>query len=178
MQGTSWHTDMPCPARDDLRLLTIPYVDFYADRRDGRMIVSAEVADDLLSIFADILSAGYPIQSMRLVQEFGGDDGLSMAANNTSAFNCRLVAGTNRLSQHALGKALDINPVQNPYVTRSGVSPAAGVDFDEPHERKADVPGVITAEHPVVRAFKARGWGWGGDWSASKDYQHFSESGK
>lgn len=177
MQGVSWHADLPCPQREGLRLLQVPYVDFKGETRTGEMIVAAEVADDMLDIFAEIHAAGFPIQSIKPVYLFRGDDGFSMAANNTSAFNCRLVAGTSRLSQHALGKAIDINPVQNPYVQGRRTSPSAGVDYDEPHERRAGVKGVIVAEDAVVRAFRKRGWGWGGDWTSSKDYQHFSATG-
>ncbi|MBV7395467.1 M15 family metallopeptidase [Mameliella sediminis] len=177
MQGVSWHADKPCPARDDLRLLSVPYVDFKGRTRRGELIVATDVAEDMLDIFADIHAARYPIQSMRLVHHFRGDDGFSMAANNTSAFNCRLVAGTSRLSQHALGRAIDINPVQNPYVARGRTSPSAGVDFDDPTERRSGARGVIRAGDAVVAAFKKRGWGWGGDWNSSKDYQHFSANG-
>lgn len=178
MQGVSWHADLDCPARADLRLLTVPYVGFRGEARQGQLIVAADVAGDMLDIFADLHVVGYPIQSMRLVHEFRGDDGFSMAANNTSAFNCRRVAGTTRMSQHAYGRAIDINPVQNPYVSGGRTSPSAGVDYDSPGERRAGAGGVIVAGGPVVRAFKARGWGWGGDWSSAKDYQHFSANGR
>lgn len=177
MQGVSWHADMACPARADLALLRLPFVDFYGDTHTGEMIVARDVADEMLDIFAEIYAAGYPIQSMRLVHEFGGNDRLSMSANNTSAFNCRVVGGTNRMSQHAFGRAVDINPVHNPFVTRTLTSPRAGVDYDNASERGADVPGVIREGDAVVRAFKARGWGWGGNWSSLKDYHHFSQSG-
>ena len=177
MQGVSWHRSLPCPARADLRLLTVPHVDFKGRTRRGQLIVAKDVAQDVLDIFADLHAVGYPIQSMRLVHRFRGDDGFSMAANNTSAFNCRVVAGTSRLSQHALGRAVDINPVQNPFVTGRRTSPSAGVDYDRPDERTARTKGVITAGDAVVTAFKKRGWGWGGDWSSMKDYQHFSATG-
>lgn len=177
MQGVSWHSTLPCPKRSDLRLLQVPYIDFNGTSRTGQLIVAREVAGDMLDIFAEIHAAGYPIQSMKLVHHFRGDDGFSMAANNTSAFNCRRVAGTSRLSQHALGRAIDINPVQNPFVTGGRTSPSAGVDFDQRHERTAQAKGVLTAGDPVVAAFKKRGWGWGGDWTSMKDYQHFSQSG-
>lgn len=177
MQGVSWHAALPCPSRAELRLLTVPYVDFKGRTQEGQLIVAADLAKDMLDIFADIHAAGYPIQSMKLVHHFRGDDGFSMAANNTSAFNCRLVAGTSRLSQHALGRAIDINPVQNPYVNGGRTSPSAGVDFDQPSERRAKASGVIVAGDAVVTAFKARGWGWGGDWTSMKDYQHFSANG-
>lgn len=177
MQGVSWHSGLPCPARADLRLLTVPYVDFKGRTQQGQLIVAQGVAKDMLDIFADIHAADYPIQSMKLVHHFRGDDGFSMAANNTSAFNCRVVAGTSRLSQHAFGRAIDINPVQNPYVNGGRTSPSAGVDFDETAERTAQARGVIVAGDAVVTAFKARGWGWGGDWTSMKDYQHFSANG-
>lgn len=178
MQGVSWHAHLPCPRREELRLLRVPYVDFKGRTRTGEMIVAADVAEDLLDIFAEIHAAGFPFQSIELVDKFRGDDGFSMAANNTSAFNCRVVAGSNRLSQHAFGKAIDINPVQNPYVQGKRTSPSAGVDYDEPKERKAGVKGVILDDDAVVRAFRKRGWGWGGDWTSSKDYQHFSANGR
>lgn len=177
MQGVSWHSGLPCPARADLRLLTVPHVDFKGRTVQGQLIVAKDVAKDMLDIFADIHAAGYPIQSMKLVHHFRGEDGFSMAANNTSAFNCRVVAGTSRLSQHALGRAIDINPVQNPYVNGGRTSPSAGVDFDEAAERRAGTGSVIVAGDAVVTAFKSRGWGWGGDWTSMKDYQHFSANG-
>lgn len=177
MQGVSWHPGLGCAGRADLRLLTIPHHDFTGDRREGHLVAAATEAETLLDVFAALYDAGYPIQQMRPVHEFGGRDDLSMAANNTSAFNCRRVGGGTRLSDHAFGTAVDINPVQNPYVTQGGTTPAAGVDFDQPAERGAGVPGVIREGDAVVRAFTARGWGWGGTWRSAKDYQHFSRSG-
>lgn len=177
MQGTSWHEGRGCPGRAALRLLTVPHRDFTGDTREGHLIVAAAEAEVLLDIFADLYAAGYPIQQMRPVHEFGGDDDLSMAANNTSAFNCRTVGGSTRLSEHAFGSAIDINPVQNPYVSRGGTSPAAGTNFDDPAER-TEAPGVIRAGDAVVTAFTAHGWGWGGTWKSAKDYQHFSRSGR
>lgn len=143
MQGVSWHSHLDCPAREALSLLTVPFVDFYGDTRLGALIVASDVAEDVLDVFAEIHAAGFPIQSMRLVHEFAGDDGMSMAANNTSAFNCRRVGGSNRMSQHAFGLAVDINPVHNPFVTARKTSPVAGQDYDDSGERGADVPGVI-----------------------------------
>jgi hypothetical protein len=178
MVDVSWHAHLDCPGRADLALLKVPYVDFYGDTHIGELIVAAAVAEEVLDIFADIHAAGFPIQSMRLVHEFGGDDGLSMAANNTSAFNCRRVAGTNRMSQHAYGLAVDINPVHNPFVTARHTSPGAGVAYDAPEERGPEVRGVVRAGDAVVTAFSKRGWGWGGTWSSLKDYQHFSANGR
>ncbi|CUH76152.1 M15 family metallopeptidase [Tropicibacter naphthalenivorans] len=177
MQGVSWHEGMGCPARATLRLLTVPFNGFDGAQQLGQMIVAGEVAAEVLDIFDELHQAGFPIERMQPVHMFLGKDDLSMAANNTSAFNCRVVGGTTRLSQHAFGTAMDINPVQNPYVTSGGTSPAAGKAFDEAAERTSDVQGIIRAGDPVVSAFKARGWGWGGDWQSLKDYQHFSRSG-
>ena len=111
---------------------------------------------------------------MQLVDDFGGDDAASMAANNTSAFNCRRVAGSSSWSQHSYGRAIDINPVQNPYVSGSTVSPPAGGAYlDRGHIR----PGMIVADDAAVRSFAAVGWSWGGAWARTKDYQHFSLTG-
>ena len=117
----------------------------------------------------------FPIASMRLVDDFGGDDAASMAANNTSAFNCRRVAGSTSWSQHAYGRAVDVNPVQNPWVSGSTVDPRAGAAFAD---RRRVRPGMLVSGAPAVRAFEVRGWGWGGRWSSVKDYQHFSANGR
>jgi poly-gamma-glutamate synthesis protein (capsule biosynthesis protein) len=115
---------------------------------------------------------------MRLVDDYGGNDNRSMAADNTSGFNCRRVAGSKVWSAHAYGAAIDINPVQNPDLTGASVAPGAGRRFaatDRAAYAQA-APGVITADGPVVRAFARIGWEWGGDWSSGKDYQHFSHT--
>nr|WP_231127486.1 M15 family metallopeptidase [Motilibacter aurantiacus] len=98
-----------------------------------------------------------------------------MAANNTSAYNCRKVAGTGRWSEHSYGRAVDVNPVQNPYVKGRVVQPAAGRAYVD---RSRDAAGLLRAGEPAVEAFTARGWGWGGSWRSSKDYQHFSSTGR
>jgi len=100
-----------------------------------------------------------------------------MAANNTSAFNCRTVAGTDRWSQHSFGAAIDLNPIQNPYVTEAGISPSAGKAYARSSARRPTVKGLITSDSAVTRAFRAAGWEWGGDWTSPKDYQHFSAAG-
>ena len=107
---------------------------------------------------------------MRLVDDFGGQDLASMQANNTSAFNCRNVAGTSSLSWHAYGLAIDINPLVNPYVTQRGVSPPEGAPYVD---RASTTPGLITPGDVVTTAFEQAGWSWGGTWR-SPDYQHFA----
>ncbi|MBT8207858.1 MAG: M15 family metallopeptidase, partial [Acidimicrobiia bacterium] len=113
---------------------------------------------------------------IQLVDVYGNDDDRSMEANNTSAFNCRTVGGSSEWSEHAYGRAIDINPMINPFVTTSGsVFPPSGTQFVD---RALDTPGLIAADGTVVRAFASIGWEWGGNWNGSKDYQHFSETGR
>ncbi len=117
----------------------------------------------------------FPIRRMVLIDRYGADDHRSMNADNTSAFNCRFVAGTNRWSMHAYGKAIDINPVENPYVGSWGVSPPNGAAFvDRTPKRK----GMIAHGDVVWRVFRRIGWEWGGDWHTLKDYMHFSLTGR
>lgn len=142
------------------------------------MIVATSAADGIARAMQAIFDSGkYPFQEIALVDTYGGDDDKSMAANNTSAFNCRLTTGGTSLSAHSYGTAIDINPVQNPYVKGTLTLPPAGKAFDEPAERAAGGPGVIVADDVVVSAFKAIGWKWGGEWTSLKDYQHFSADG-
>jgi hypothetical protein len=119
--------------------------------------------------------AGFRIQRMRLIDRYGGNDDRSMADNNSSGFNCRTIAGSARLSEHAHGRAVDLNPIQNPYVSGGTVAPAAGREYlDRSNVRR----GMLVSGDPTVTAFEDRGWGWGGDWSSSKDYQHLSSTGR
>jgi hypothetical protein len=118
----------------------------------------------------------YPIRRMRLVDAYGADDHRSMAADNTTAFNCRFVAGRPGVwSEHAYGRAIDVNPVENPYVAGAHVSPPAGEPFAR---RSRHRQGMIHRGGPVVRAFASVGWEWAGNWPRVKDYQHFSSTGK
>lgn len=190
MQGRSWHASFDdakcktakactCPPRDSLVMVSIPYRDFDNETRVGRMVVARDVASEVVDIFVEIFeSRTFRIQTMEMVDHFGGDDDSSMAANNTSAFNCRLTTGGSRLSSHALGTAIDINPVQNPYVRGDTTLPPAGDAFDEASERTEPVPGLVVRGDVVTTAFAKRGWTWGGDWSSLKDYQHFSKDGR
>jgi poly-gamma-glutamate synthesis protein (capsule biosynthesis protein) len=168
----------PVPLRD-LRYLRLPFVGFDGEERLGEMVVAARHAEDVVAVFQELFEARFPIRRMVLVDEYDGDDGASMAANNTSAYNCRTVAGTDRWSEHAFGAAVDINPVQNPYVQGSSYDPAEAAPYVEvPRGARArPEPGVIVAGDVVVRAFERIGWEWGGTWTSSKDYQHFSAGG-
>ncbi len=183
MRGVSWKPNYGCPARGQLALLSIPYWDFEGRRQVGRMVVAANVAEDVLDIFADLYAMKFQIARMELVDAFGANDDRSMNANNTSAFNCRKTTGGSRLSEHSYGKAIDINPVQNPYVTRRGtVLPRRGRPYATPAQRsqRATAAGIIhrLRQRRVIQAFARRGWKWGGNWRSLKDYQHFSVSGR
>jgi poly-gamma-glutamate synthesis protein (capsule biosynthesis protein) len=139
------------------------------------MVVHAGHADDVVGIFGRLYDARWPIRRMHLVSGYGGNDNRSMAANNTSAYNCRQVAGEDTWSRHAYGAAIDINPVQNPYVTGEGARPPRGRRFaDVGRSVGAEAgQGVIKRGDVVVRAFGEKGWTWGGTWS-QPDYQHFA----
>jgi hypothetical protein len=170
----SWRPGCPVDLAD-LRLLTLTHWGFDGQPHRGELVVHADHAHGIRSVLAVLFDVGFPIEQMRLVDEFDADDDRSMAANNTSGFNCRRVAGSARWSEHAYGRAVDINPVQNPYITSRGeVLPPAASEFID---RSLTAPGLITAGGPVVAAFAEIGWGWGGAWF-TPDYQHFSASGR
>ncbi len=173
MTPTSWRPGCPVPL-SELRYLKLSYMDFSGAERTGELVVHRDAVDVAVAMFRLMWEENFPIASLRLVDDFGGDDDASMAANNTSAFNCRYVAGTTRWSNHATGRAIDINPIQNPWVSSRGVEPPAGAAFTD---RSSVRPGMLVAGSPAVRVADYVGWGWGGRWSSSKDYQHLSASG-
>jgi hypothetical protein len=175
MIGRSWHAGCPVPLRD-LRLLELTYVGFDGRAHRGRLVVHRWYADGVVRVFRRLYEERYPIRGMRLVDRYGADDDRSMKADNTSAFNCRLRAGsTTEWSQHAYGRAIDVNPVENPLVTPTHVSPPAGVAF---LDRSLHLPGMIHVRDVVWWAFHAIGWDWGGTWTGTIDYQHFSANGR
>jgi len=164
-----------CPVPlSDLRQVALSYVGADGDAHTGAMVVAADVATDVVGVFRTLYDARFPLQRMRLIDAYDGDDDASMAANNTSGFNCRTVAGSSSFSDHAYGRAIDLNPVQNPYVVGDEVRPPAGSRFvDADRSPGADAgPGVIVRDDVVSRAFARIGWQWGGDFS-DPDYQHF-----
>jgi putative cell wall-binding protein len=172
---SSWRPGCPVPI-DDLRLVTATHWGFDGHVRPGELVVHRDHAEAVLGVLASLFDQRFPIERMELVDVYGADDDRSMAANNTSAFNCREVSGRPGVwSEHAYGRAIDVNPVQNPYVSRSGVSPPAAAEYAD---RSRQAPGMIHAGDGVVGAFAAIGWEWGGSWSTVKDYQHFSATGR
>ena len=165
-----------CPVPTaDLRYVQVTYYGFDRRARTGELVVHRTAATAMTTAFAQLYAARFPVQQMVLVDAYRADDHASMAANNTSAYNCRAVEGGTGWSEHAYGTALDLNPVQNPYVTSSTVLPPAGRSY---LDRSNDRPGMVVRGDVVVRSFAAQGWAWGGDWSSLKDYQHFSASGR
>ena len=175
MVGTSWHRGCPV-ALADLRLVTATYWGFDKRAHTGRIVVHRDVAADVLAVLRRLYAARFPIRRMVPVDAYGGSDFRSIEADNTSAFNCRYVDGTTRWSEHAYGRAIDLNPIENPYVTAGGTtSHPASRSF---LRRAPYRPGMAVEGGAVVRAFDAVGWGWGGRWSGARDYQHFSASGR
>lgn len=174
MTGVSWKPGCPV-ALPDLRLLTLSHRDFAGRTRTGRLIVHREAARDLVQVFRELYAARFPIRRMWLVDTYGGSDFRSIERGNTSAFNCRFVEGTTRWSNHAYGMAIDVNPIENPYVAGGRTSHRASVPYLDRSRRR---PGMAYEGGALVRAFDRIGWGWGGRWTSAKDYQHFSANGR
>ena len=174
MTGVSWHPGCPVPLRD-LRALSLSYRGFDGRAHTGRLVVHRDVARELVGVFRRLYDAGVPIRRMVPVDAYGGSDFRSIEADNTSAFNCRYVDGTTRWSEHAYGRAIDVNPIENPYVSGGTTSHGASRPYLDRSRRR---PGMAYEGGALVRAFDAAGWGWGGRWSGAKDYQHFSASGR
>ena len=139
----------------------------------GTMVISAAVAQTVLAVFATLFHDRFPIRSMVPLDAYGGRDPASMAADNTSGFNCRTVAGSTTWSAHAYGEAIDVNPVENPYIEGGTVQPPAGRAF---LDRGRLRPGMAAPGTVVNDAFASIGWPWGGRFH-SPDYQHFSKTG-
>ena len=164
-----------CPVGpSQLRRLEVSYWDFGRRRRVGEIVVRSSAARDVLSVFRKLYAARFPVRRLRSMEAYRGDDDASMAADNTSGFNCRFVSGTTRWSQHAYGLAIDVNPVENPYVHGGLVEPPAGRRYLDRSRRR---PGMVVSGDVAYRAFAAIGWRWGGHWRSAKDYQHFSATG-
>lgn len=156
--------------REELRYLRVLHLGFDNETHIGEIVCHRDIAEDLLDIFRELYREAYPIEKILLVDEYGGDDELSMEDNNTSSFNFRPVAGTKRLSQHAYGRAIDINPLYNPYITSEGYTPVNAGDYVD---QSAENPHKIDEDDLCFRLFEEKGFFWGGHWKSVKDYQHF-----
>ena len=170
MIGSSWHSGCPVPL-DRLRLVHVAIHRFDGSTSGGRMVVRRREAENVVTVMRKLYADGYPIHRMQLVDDFGGDEELSRAADNTSAFNCQQEPGAGGAQRlHSRGLAIDLNPVENPYVHGSTVSPANGQAYADRTRRH---PAVIRAGHAVVRAFESVGWSWGGSSTPAKGFGVF-----
>jgi len=169
--GATWRPGCPLgPER--LRRVDLDHLGFDAENHRGSLVVHEDLVAETIEIFAQLRAMDFPIERMQTADHYpGADDELSMRDNNTSAFNCRDIPGTGRWSEHAYGRAIDINPQLNPYIdARGGFQPAnAGLYVD----RDRIDPGLLHDGDPAVLAFTDRGWRWGGRWRSPIDYQHF-----
>jgi hypothetical protein len=156
--------------------VTVSYVGFDGRPHTGTLVVNRRVTRDVERIFARLYAARFPIHRMQPTAHYGGSDDRSMAADNTSAFNCRyaVAPGPKRWSVHAYGEAVDVNTVENPYLEAGRVLPPAGASYTD---RSRYRRGMAVAGGPLVRAFASVGWLWGGRWASSPDWQHFSKTG-
>lgn len=178
--GVSYPEDVESPVitPDKLRYLHVLYYDFEGNPAKGELICNQLIVQDLVEIFYELYKNEYQIEQIRLIDEYGGDDDLSMTDNNTSCFNYRLVQGSTSLSKHAYGLAVDINPLYNPYITYNkdqtiNVAPVAGEAYAD---RSSIFPYKIDENDLCYRLFKEHGFTWGGDWNSCKDYQHFQKT--
>jgi len=171
----SWRPGCPV-APAELRRVRLAYWGFDRQRHLGELVVNADAVVPVTRVFRELYRAHFPIRRMRPVDAYRGSDDASMAADNTSAFNCRAAVsnGPKRWSVHAYGRAVDVNPVENPYVLGGRVLPPAGAGYADRSRARA---GMAVPGGALVRAFAASGWDWGGTWS-SPDYQHFSANGR
>jgi hypothetical protein len=152
-----------------LRLIEVDYRGFDGRPHRGQLVVHRDLAEEVGELFVRMEGMGFPLTGAVPIVRFGWSDEASMAADNSSAFNYRVVAGTDRLSLHAAGRAVDLNPLRNPAIYPDGrLAPAAGI------YRPGD-PGTLTAGHPLVRAFEERGWRWGGRFGHVRDHHHFEK---
>ena len=160
---------------EQLRRVSVDYLGFDGQTHRGDLIVHEDLVPEVIAIFERLYRLGYPVEKIRTVDHYpDADDELSMEDNNTSAFNCRRVPGTDDWSPHAYGRAIDLNPLVNPCLYASGYfeprNAAAYLD------RSRTDPGLLHVGDPAVHAFTDRGWRWGGEWAAPLDYQHFERT--
>ena len=169
--GATWHPDCPV-APEQLRRVEVDYIGFDNKTHRGDLVVNEDVVADVIAIFGELARQRYPIAKMQTVEHYPkAEDELSMEDNNTSAFNCRPMPSGTSWSLHAYGRAVDVNPLINPYITKSGdLQPKTAAAY---LDRSRTDPGILHAGDPAVRAFTDRGWIWGGGWHNPIDYQHF-----
>lgn len=174
MLNITWKEGCPVPYTD-LRKVRMLHVNLTNGVQWGELIVHMDVASEIEAVFEELYAQFFPMKSLKPMYHFDGSDDASMAANNTSGFNCRKIKNSTRYSEHSYGKAIDVNPFFNPWVKGTRVDPPTAIVYSN---RTPGTPGLILDDSEVVQSFKRHGWFWGGDWRSLKDYQHFSKSGR
>jgi hypothetical protein len=172
----SWHSGCPV-SPSQLRRVRLAFIGFDGERHLGELVVNARVVPAVVVVFRTLYRARFPIRRMQPIDVYHGSDDRSAAADNTSAFNCRaaVTTGAKSWSMHAYGEAIDVNDVENPYILGARVIPPAGKAYVD---RAKVRPGMAVEGGMLVRAFAAVGWGWGGRFTGTPDYQHFSSNGR
>jgi D-alanyl-D-alanine carboxypeptidase len=173
MTPSVWRRGCPVPL-SALRVVRVTHWNFKGQIRTGRLVVNRDAADDTVAIMRDLYAAKFPIRWMVPIERWKGSDFKSIEADNTSAFNCRYVDGTTRWSNHAYGRAIDINPIENPYVSGGRTSHPKSASYIKRSPRRT---GMIVEGDAATKAIDAAGWDWGGRWRGTKDYQHISATG-
>jgi hypothetical protein len=174
VERSTWAPGCPV-ALADLRYLTVSFRGFDGRAHTGELIVHRSVAADVVTVFRRLFAAGFPIERMHVTTVEERDAAPTGDGNNTGAFTCRSAVSTSSWSEHAYGRAIDVDPFQNPYLKGSLVLPELAGSYTD---RRSLRPGMITAGGPVVAAFRSVGWRWGGNWRTAKDYMHFSVNGR
>ncbi len=169
--GKSWTENAPISI-ESLSHITVTYWDFDNKSHLGELIVNASVGEDIKDIFKELYDAKYPIDKIKLIDEYDANDEASMKDNNTSAFCFRAQTSSSKLSLHSYGLAIDINPLQNPYTKGDIIQPGNAIEYVD---RSTYKKGMILKDDPCYKAFISRGWTWGGEWKGVKDYQHFEK---
>jgi hypothetical protein len=177
MQGISYQKECPI-SLDDLRIVNVKYLGFDDSVKFGDIVVHKDISLEVSKIFEELFAINYPINKIFPIEKYNGDDFESIEDDNTSAFNCRLAEGSTKYSKHSYGKAIDINPLENPYVYKNGTtSHKDSVKYltREKNNNSFENKAVLTSSSKAVQIFKKYGWKWGGDWKNIKDYQHFQK---
>lgn len=164
--------DLPAPQEvlDRQKIVEVFYYSFDGNLHQGQMVIDTGLVEDIKGIFDLIRKIKFPVYSVipMIDRRFMLDDERSISLNNSSGFNYRMIVGTNKLSNHATGRAFDINPMQNPYI-RSDYRYPPGIDYDP------KLPGAIISGGEIAQYLKEKKWEWGGDWTDRKDYMHFQK---
>ena len=177
MEGITYQKECPV-SLDDLRIVNVKYLGFDDKEHFGDIVVHKDISLEVSQIFEELLAINYPIRKIFPIEKYNGDDFESIEDDNTSAFNCRKAEGSTKYSKHSYGKAIDINPLENPYVYKDGTtSHKDSVKYliREENNDSIENKAVLTSSSQAVQIFKKYGWKWGGDWKNIKDYQHFNK---